>query len=288
MIMRLSLMIILFAIKSSSAQFENADIGARATGLCGAFTSLSDNSLAVFYNPSGLAQSKYMELSAFINPSVLGLSELKTAAICFSRPFRFGSLGIGIRTFGFDLYRESNAVLSYAGDFKERFFCGMSLNLYHLQIKNYGSAATFGLDAGALAYVTSFLRWGFFAKNFSGSRIGFSKQKIAEVYRTGFTFQTQTDFNIILEVEKDVRYPVSFRGGFEYFFNDYVYFRTGVSTMPVAFSAGVSLNYKDIQLEYSIQNFQTLGFSNQVSVALNFGGVEARRFSREHLKKSFE
>ncbi len=48
---KLTLVISIFAIKSSNAQFENTDIGARAIGLNGAFTSLSNNSLAVFYNP---------------------------------------------------------------------------------------------------------------------------------------------------------------------------------------------------------------------------------------------
>ena len=52
---------LLLCFKSSIAQFENSDIGARAAGLNGAFTSLSDNSLAIFYNPSGLGQMKYRE-----------------------------------------------------------------------------------------------------------------------------------------------------------------------------------------------------------------------------------
>ncbi len=47
------------------AQFENTDIGARAIGLNGAFTSQSNNSLAIFYNPSGLGQMKYREVSVF-------------------------------------------------------------------------------------------------------------------------------------------------------------------------------------------------------------------------------
>ncbi len=81
---RLTLVISFFVIKSSLAQFENTDIGARAIGLSGAFTSLSDNSLAVFYNPSGLGQLKHREISAFYCPSAFGVTQISHALIAKS------------------------------------------------------------------------------------------------------------------------------------------------------------------------------------------------------------
>ena len=85
-------------IKVSYAQFENTDIGARAVALNGAFTSLSNNSQAIFYNPSGLGQIKYREFSAFYSPAPFGLSELKTGALTYAEPFQFGVLGVGAKT----------------------------------------------------------------------------------------------------------------------------------------------------------------------------------------------
>lgn len=278
---------VVFSVKCSLAQFENTDIGARATGLNGAFTSLSNNSLAVFYNPSGLGQMNYREISVFYNPSQFGINEISTSALTYAEPLKFGTIGAGFKTFGSDLYRETSVILSYGNVFKSKFFYGFNLNYYNLNIKNYNSSAAFGADAGILAYLTPFLRWGFFAKNFTGAKIGISGEKLSQVYKTGFTIQPGYDVNLILEVEKDVRYPLSFRGGFEYFINEYVDFRAGIGTEPSTFSCGIGVNYNIFQIEYSLNNYSELGISNQGSLTINFGGSKARKFAQDQIKKSF-
>lgn len=283
----LTFVFVMIALKSSPAQFENTDIGARATGLNGAFTSLSNSSLAVFYNPSGLGQMKSREVSVFYNPSPYGVSELSTAALTYAEPLKFGTIGLGIKTFGFDLYRETNAILSFGKSIREKFFYGLNLNYYNLRIQNYNSATSFGIDAGAMAYLTGFLKWGFFAKNITGAKIGESQEKLAQVYRTGFTVQPRNDLNLIAEFEKDVKYPLSFRGGMEYYINEYVDLRAGISTEPVSFSGGLSLNYNIFQIDYAIYNNRDLGITNQGSLTINFGGSSARKNSREQLKNAF-
>jgi len=288
--MRKLLFVTMFIVTSeiSFSQFENTDIGARAIGLNGAFTSQSDNSLAIFYNPSGLGQMKYREVSVFYCPSPFGISEISTAALTYAEPLKFGTVGIGIKTYGFDLYRETGVSLSYGNDFRGKIFYGFNANFYNLKIQNYNSASAFGADFGAMAYITDFLKWGFFAKNFTGTKIGEAKVKLAQVYRTGFTAQPRNDLNFILEVEKDVRYPVSFRGGMEYFINDYVDIRAGVGTEPTSFSGGITINYNIFQLDYAIYNYRDLGITNQGSLTVNFGGSSARKLAREQLKNAFK
>ena len=288
--MKNALTVLLFFVASnfSFAQFENTDIGARATGLNGAFTSLSNNSLAVFYNPSGLGQLNFREISVFYSPSPFGLNELSTAALTYAEPLKFGTIGAGVKTFGFDLYRETNLILSYGNDFKGKFFYGVNLNYYYLNIQNYNSASSFGADIGALAYFNDFLKWGFFAKNITGAKIGQSGEKLAQVYKTGFTVQPVSELNLILEIEKDVKFPVSFKGGMEYSVNEFVDIRAGVGTESASFSGGVSLNYNMFQLEYAIFNNKDLGITNQGSVTVNFGGINARKFYKNQLKNAFK
>jgi hypothetical protein len=50
----LILVSILLHCRNSVSQFENTDIGAKAISLGGAFTSLSNNSSAIYYNPAGI------------------------------------------------------------------------------------------------------------------------------------------------------------------------------------------------------------------------------------------
>lgn len=286
--LKITFVLSILALKSSVAQFEFSNIGARATGLNGAFTSLSDNSLAVFYNPAGLGQINYREVSAYYGPSQFGISEISTAALSYTEALDFGTFGIGLKTYGFDLYRESEMKISYGNNFGKKMFLGLNVNFYNLKIQNYNSASAFGADIGGLAYLTEFIKWGFFAGNITGSKIGESRQKIPKIYRTGFTVQPETDLNLILEFEKDVKFPLSFRGGLEYFVNDFVDLRAGIGTQPDTFSGGISFNYNIMQLDYSIINHQDLGITNQISVTLNFGGSKARKLMREQLKNSFK
>ena len=285
---KLTLVISIFMVKSSKAQFEYTDIGARATGLNGAFTSLSDNSLAVFYNPSGLGQMKYREVSVFYGPSAFGIPEISTAALTYAEPLKLGTIGIGLKTFGFELYRETNLILSYGNSYRNKIFYGLNLNYYNLIIQNYNSASAFGIDAGGLAYLTDFLKWGFFAGNITGSKIGVSGQRISQVYKSGFTVQPRNDLNLVMEIEKDVRYPLSFRAGMEYFIYDFIDLRAGIGTEPVSFTGGVSINYNIFQIDYSVYDHQDLGITNQGSVTVNFGGSSSRKLAREQLKNAFK
>jgi hypothetical protein len=287
---KLLFLIVLFSAKVSFAQFENTDIGARAIGLNGAFTSLADNSLAVFYNPAGLGQLRYREMSVFYAPSQFGISDISTGAFTFVEPIsQIGvNLGIGVKTYGFELYRETNIILSAGSSFRNKIFYGANFNFYHLNIQNYNSASTFGVDIGGMAYLTDFLKWGFVAKNVSGAKIGESKEKLAQVYRTGLTYKPRDDINFIIEAEKDVKFPVSIRGGLEYFINDYVDMRVGVGSEPTTFSGGIGFVYNLFQVDYAIYNSQDIGITHQGSVSINFGGQAARKYAREQLRDAFK
>ena len=286
------LLISFFLINVSNAQFEFTDIGARAVGMNGAFTSISDNSLAIFYNPSGLGQMKYREFSVFYSPAPFGLTELSTSALTYAEPFKFGTLGIGIKNYGFDLYHEIGISLSYGGNYKKKMFYGLNLNYYNLKIKddyNAGnSASSVAVDAGLMAYITKYLRWGFFGKNISGSTIGISKEKIAQVYRTGFSFAPKENLNFVLEAEKDVRYPVSIRAGMEYCPVDYVDVRAGVGSEPTTFTFGIGFSYNLFQLDYALYNSPDLGLTHQGTFTVNFGGIKGKKENRQLMEKAFE
>lgn len=285
---RLFLVILILWAVNLSAQFENTDVGARPTALGGAFTSLSDNSFAIFYNPAGLGQIKYREFSAFYSPAPFGLTDLSTASLSYSEPLSFGTVGAAFKTYGFDLYRENNFIVSYGNSYKQKIFYGANINLYNLHIENYNNATAFGLDIGAMVYIAKFLQWGFIGKNITGTKIGESKEKIAQVYRSGFTFQPEDKIRVIGEIEKDVKYPISVRGGLEYSAIDFLDLRFGVGSQPSIFSAGIGLNYNLFSFDYAFTKSEDLGFTHLGTVSINFGGLKAKKESRERLSKSFD
>ncbi|MCE1164903.1 MAG: hypothetical protein LWX07_05820 [Bacteroidetes bacterium] len=285
---RLFLILLFLASGIASAQFENTDVGARQTALNGAFTSLADNSLAIFYNPAGLGQMKNREFSLFYSPAPYGLTDLSTAALTYAEPTKYGTFGAAFKTYGFDLYRENNFLVSYGNNYKNRIFYGLNLNLYNLSIQNYGSATSFGVDIGAMAYLAKFLQWGFYGKNITGSKIGASKEEIAQVYRTGFTYQPLDNFRFVAEIEKDIKYPVSVIGGIEYNIIDFLDLRAGVGSQPSSFSAGIGINYSLFSFDYSMRKTEDLGFTHLGSITVNFGGISGKKASREQLRKAFD
>jgi hypothetical protein len=111
------------------------DWGARPTGMGGAFTAIADDSNAPLYNPAGIVQVQWNEVSAMYAQLFTGLTlysgnsttggntvNLDQGYLAYvSRPSRFGSFGISWATFNTtSLYREDTVTLTYArylGDF---------------------------------------------------------------------------------------------------------------------------------------------------------------------------
>jgi len=117
------------------AAFLDSGWGARPVGMGGAFTAIADDSNAPLFNPAGIVQVQWNEMSAMYAQLYSGLTlysgnsttggdvvHLDQSYLSFvSKPSRFGSFGISWANFNTThLYREDTVTLSYArygGDF---------------------------------------------------------------------------------------------------------------------------------------------------------------------------
>ncbi|MBL8017296.1 MAG: hypothetical protein JNK43_08505 [Ignavibacteria bacterium] len=284
----LPVIIILFvSFRVSYSQFELIDVGAKPISMGGAFTSLANNSNAVYYNPAGISQLPFREVSIFYSPAPFGLKELANGSVNFVEPTKFGAFGLSAKTYGFELYKEITATLTYANNYNRKIYYGANINYYNLKIQNYGSASAVGIDIGAMAYLTDFLRWGFSAFNLNRPSIGTQKDKLPQVYRTGLSIQPRTDLNFVLDVEKDTRYTASVKAGIEYTMYDMINLRAGIGTEPTKFSGGVGFCYSLFEVDYGFYNHQDLGLTHQGTITINFGGEKGRKMIKESLKNAF-
>jgi hypothetical protein len=285
----LKFIIVLFFVlfRVSYAQFELIDIGAKPISMGGAFTSLANNSNAVYYNPAGISQLPFREVSIFYSPAPFGLKELANGSINYVEPTKFGAFGLSAKTYGFELYKELTITATYSNNYKKKIFYGANVNFYNLKIQNYGSASTFGIDIGGLAYLTDFLRWGFAAFNLNRSKIGTQDDKLPQVYRTGISIQPRNELNFVLDVEKDTRYTTSVKAGVEYSLYDMIDLRAGIGTEPTRFSGGVGLYYSIFEIDYGFYNHQDLGLTHQGTITINFGGSKGRKMMKDALKDAF-
>lgn len=282
------IVLLLVLFRNSFAQFELIDIGAKPISLGGAFTSLANNSNAVYYNPAGISQLQFREISIFYSPAPFGLKELANGSVNYVEPTKFGVFGLSAKTYGFDLYKEITVTATYSNNYKKKIFYGANVNFYNLKIQNYGSASTFGIDIGGLAYLTDFLRWGFAAFNLNRPKIGTQDDKLPQVYRTGISIQPRNDINFVLDVEKDTRYTTSVKAGIEYSIYDMIDLRAGIGTEPTRFSGGVGLHYSIFEIDYGFYNHQDLGLTHQGTITINFGGSKGRKMMKDSLKDAFK
>ncbi|MBN8586138.1 MAG: hypothetical protein J0M37_13690 [Ignavibacteria bacterium] len=286
--LKIIIVLLLVSFRVNFAQFELLDVGAKPIALGGAFTSLANNSNAVYYNPAGLSQMPFREVSIFYSPAPFGLKELANGSVNFVEPTKFGAFGLSAKTYGFELYKEITVTASYSNNYKKKIYYGANVNFYNLKIQNYGSASTFGVDIGGLAYLTDFLRWGFAAFNLNRPKIGTQDDKLPQVYRTGISVQPRNELNFMLDVEKDTRYTTSVKAGIEYSLYDMIDLRAGIGTEPTKFSAGVGLYYSIFEIDYGFYNHQDLGLTHQGTITVNFGGEKTRKIIRNSLKDAFK
>jgi hypothetical protein len=239
----------------------------------GASVAEPQNLWAAFSNPASLASLDQRSLSLFYSPQTFGLKELARGSLTFVEPTPIGFFAFSGSRFGFELYREATASVSYGRSLSDLFQLGASFNLYSLSIQNYGSAAAFGLDVGMLIHIASDVHWGFAALNVNAPTIGSAKERLPQVFSTGFSYNPIPEATIGADLVKDIRYPTELHVGIEYTLLETVNLRGGVSGEPSTLDAGVGIHYTFFQLDYAFSEHPDLGMSHQFSLSLLLGDL---------------
>jgi hypothetical protein len=268
------LTIFTFVISTSVyGAFEQNEAGARSSALGGAFVGLADNSWAIFYNPAGLARLMHNELSVFYLPQQFGLKELSTTAIAGNINSKIGTVGFGLRSFGFSLYKEITGSLSYANEFGGADL-GVSINYYSLTISGYGSDAAVGVDVGILLPLFRNFNFGISAKNLNMPTIGKAKEKLPQIFSTGISYSPVDNFILVTDYRKEISFEGSTRFGVEYKVFDFASLRIGATNGPPSYTAGIGFEYKFIKLDYSFYTHQELGITHTFSITFILGGSD--------------
>lgn len=261
--------------------------GAKQISLSNSDVALSNDVFSLFNNPAGLSQMNWRELGIYYSPSPFGLSELANGYVAFNEPFKFGSIGIGAMTYGFELYRENKFSVGYSYNHINKLFVGAVINLHTVSIKNYGDENIFYLNAGGLFYLQSDLRLGFSVQNINRASFGNEKDNVPLVFNLGVSYDVLEEFIFNLGLEKDIRYNYSVRGGIEYNLFDYISLRTGFSNEPSRYSAGIGINYSYFSLDYAFFTHQDLGLTHQAGLIISFDSEGNRNDRiRKHLQIS--
>ena len=220
--------------------------GAKQISIANSGVALSNDVFAIFNNPAGLAQINWREIGVFYSPAPFGFKRLANAFIAYNEPLSTSSLSFGAMTYGFELYKENKILLGYSHNFFNKLFLGLALNYHSVSIKGYGNKSVIYFNAGGLAYITDEIRWGFSIYNINRRSFTDEDDQIPTTFNSGFSCNILPEISVNLALEKDIRYAASLKFGIDYYIVENLSLRTGFSSEPSIYSAGIGINYSII------------------------------------------
>lgn len=243
-------------------------MGSRGIGMAGAVTALPDYEWAVFKNPAMMpAEGRHL---SFFTIRYYGISELTDSALSGVYTASLGTLGIGLHSYGFDLYREHQLRLAVMKSF-EHYRIGVSLHYQHVTIERYGSAGALAVNIGFAARLADGLWLGAAATNMNRAAMGEAEEELPRELAVGLSWEMAPRVLLVTDLVKDVRFPLAFRSGIEAdLFREFLYLRGGITTEPLTYSLGLGISRAFFEVNLAAQHHEWLGWSPGIDLKISW------------------
>lgn len=257
---------LIIAGTSATAQIGNDMQGARSAALGGYNVTLSDV-WSTNNNQAGLGFVEDLRGGIYYENRFL-LSETSYKAGAFVLPVKTGALGINVGSFGYELYSETKAGLSYGQRFGDKFSIGVQLNYINAKLtQDYGSKASVTGAVGAIARLSNELTLGVHVYNPTRSKLAtYSNERIPTIMKLGLDYRFSKKVMLAVSSEKDVDFDARVNVGVSYHITEMVYLRGGISTNPTQYAFGVGMQLKYFKVDLSSSFHQTLGITPAISI----------------------
>lgn len=224
------------------------------------------------HNPASWATLPARAASAFASQA-FGVSELRLGAVAIAEPTRYGTLAATARSYGFEDFRETYFALGAARPFavsaSRRVHVGLKLGYTSVSIPTFGSAGTLGLSLGAMTEVLPGLDFGFHAYNLNRPEIT-ETDPLRRGLEVGFAYRPAEQALVLIGVDKEVDFPISFRGGLEVQPVEVLFLRAGFTTEPVRFSTGVGVRVGILRADVSAERHEWIGWTPGFGFGVQF------------------
>ena len=273
-----------FATDTTNAlPYLRMGIGARALGMGGAFTSISDDASAMFWNPAGIGMVNKLEIITSIASLSLDRS-LNTLGFVLPNIMN-GSLGIGIinagvtgikgyvrendvdRPTGDFAYQSNMLIVSYGKPVQEQLHAGINLKIISDSLKD-NSRSGFGLDIGVISKPVNKLSLGLKMQdviNIIGNDAAPMSINIGLAYKFfNDSLTLSGDINKIVDKEN-----IKSRIGLEYKVADIMSFGAGVNDSNISFGLGFNLGQINFAYAYVTDNLK-VSDGQHISIGYKF------------------
>lgn len=252
------------AAGTTSATFLKIGVGARAASMAGAFTAVSDDPYAIYWNPAGIISLKGTKNLAFSHNSYFqGIEHVFMAYTLDAEKMFYlknTALKKGVLGFGFnylhipsDIERRSGLnesdplnplslpegsfgaydaafSLTYAFSYEKSWDFGTSLKFIKQSIDNKSAIGT-ALDLGAMRdfnFAGKKLKAGFSILNIGrGMRFVSKRYDLPLTFRSGLSYKISKESGISFDIEKPVDNYLFFKGAIEQKISDRLILRAG-------------------------------------------------------------
>ncbi len=290
---------------TSGFTFLKVNYSARASAMGNAYTGLSNDADAVFFNPAGLVQINSPQASLTYMSYLDGIN-CGSAVYVYpvNEKTSFGVFAKGLsatedRTTADEMgqYEETNGVFGMSD-----FIFGISAARYLLDMLDVGinakfiqeslddnSASAVVIDVGIMHQSTNeHIKVGIALRNIGKQLTYYTNNEYEEIMPTtltvGFNYHPKEKFYATIDIYKPLDNEIFGRVGIEYQVHPMLALRTGYKTNAsdwatggyndflsgMSFGTGFDLNKYNLMMDYAIVSYGDLGFVNQISVKYLF------------------
>ncbi len=270
---------IIILITVALGQSDQLFVGTRPLSMGGAFVAVADDANTITWNPAGLPALRRTEItSTYANLYNLGVSQ---SYLGFVRPFSDRvALGFDWSNIGYDdselTYSENKLNLAVGVQPHKLFSFGLTLKYLMrdmlLDEASYGKGSGVGIDAAFLIQPLKNLKMGIGIYDLNGSSISYKDKTtetiLGQAFKLGISYMPINGLTIAGDLGDRIHL------GAEYIVASRVSFRAGVQQdisgeeKLLVPSAGLSIKFKTIVMEYGYESVPYLEPTHRFTIAL--------------------
>lgn len=259
--------------------FEFTERGARSASLAGAYTAVSDDAEAIWWNPGGLRLVNSIRIdSSYTN--LYGLSDLNQINFSFILPtLSLGSWGLGYSSFGSSDYKETDIRLGFAAGLGPGVFFGTNLKSNSVSIDGGDeSGGAFAMDTGLVGNITPDYTLGISVYNINRPSMASNPTEyLQQRLMMGLSATPVESVALSLDMHKVKDKDWEERIGLEFPVSSVFRMRAGIQTRPSRFSFGFGVDWGIFTLNYANLSHSTLDTQHLFSFQANFASEETSR-----------
>jgi hypothetical protein len=265
----------------TGAQFLRIGVGARACAMGDAYSGVSDDATAVYWNPGGLSQITSREITFMHNSWLMDMSYQYMA---FAAPSRYGTFGVALaysssgdipKYEDFQKNGEYSAsdlsgAVAYGNNVGSGFSYGLGIKFLQMKIEDE-SATGIAADIGLLyqPQVVQGLKIGAVARHL-GPNVKFIKESdpLPRTLTIGAAL-ARSHVTLAADVSMPRDEDVRFGAGAEALISGIVALRAGYNSAN-SYTVGAGIIWRKIEIGYAFVPYEDIDDSHRISATLSF------------------